>query len=94
MTGPADRADRIAATEALMLAAAHEAGIRIIGDRRVNQEGAAVLLGAAVETLKNWRKSRGGPVYYPRGIGYNGVTYRVGDLAVFVERARMDPFDG
>lgn len=78
-------ADRIAACEAALRAAAQEAGAFISGDGRVHEDIAAGLLGVAPGTLANQRRAGTAPAFF-RVSGR--PTYRLSDLAEAIERGR------
>lgn len=55
----------------------------------LNEHEAALLLGASVHTLRNWRMRRCGPPYYK--IGGHSVRYRKPDLIEYREKSRIEP---
>lgn len=80
---------RVEACAALLLVAAREAGMAVSGDLRLSEQDAAALLAYAPGHLKALRQEGRGPV--PYGIGMNGcrLSYRVRDLAEWVEAGRQ-----
>lgn len=82
---PADRVDRCTR---LLLEAARENGLAISGDGRVSEADAARLLALSAGHLKNLRATRDGPIAYARGLAGCRVTYRLEDLAAWVESGR------
>lgn len=80
--------DRAADTAQTLLAAARDAGMVITGDLRIKECDAAVLLGYAPETLAQKRTQGSGPVAYGRGFGGARVSYRLDDLARWIEAGR------
>ena len=82
-----DQESRIAYVEGMLLEAVREAGEPLTGDLRVGEQAAAQLLGVAVKTLRNWRAQLEGPRYYRAG----RISYRLRDLAEFIERSRDFP---
>jgi hypothetical protein len=80
--------DRIAATEAALLTAARDAGMPVTGDGRVRECDAAALLGYGVETLAKKRAAGTGPSAYGRGFAGARVSYRLEDLAIWIEEGR------
>ena len=78
---------RVEETERLLLAAVREGGRWISGDQRVSEETAAWLLGIAPGSLANRRHAgTAPPSYRPAG----KVTYRLRDLAEFIEESRKE----
>lgn len=75
----------IDATEHRFAVAARSNGATITGDGRVSHEVAAALLAVPAETLRKWRAAGDGPVPYTLG---RLVTYRLSDLASWVEMGR------
>jgi len=58
----------------------------------LDEHGAAVILGVAVQTLRNWRHLRRGPAYIKLSPGNRGrVAYLVGDLKAYIDERRIDP---
>ena len=81
-----DFESRVEATARLLLAAAREAGMAVTGDERVGEADAAALLGFGNPcSLKNARSEGRAPDFY-RVAGR--VTYRIQDLAHWLETAR------
>lgn len=79
-------------TAALLLAAVHRDGTSITGDMRVAEIDAAKLLGYAPGYMKSMRQEGKGPVSYQRGVYGGRVSYRIMDLAVWIESAREQRF--
>jgi len=82
---PADRVDRCTR---LLLEAARENGLAISGDGRVSEVDAARLLALSAGHLKNLRAAGEGPPAYTRGLAGSRVSYRLEDLAAWVESGR------
>ncbi len=82
-----DVPDAIADTLAKLERAAVTAGFVLSADGRVSEADAATLLGIAAGTMRNWRNSRAPVPFYKAG---GRVTYRLSDLAVFIEKSRED----
>jgi hypothetical protein len=80
--------DLVFATEAALLAAAREAGMAITGDGRIRECDAAQLLGYSSETLAKKRAAGTGPAAYGRGFAGARVSYRLVDIACWIEQAR------
>ena len=76
--------DRTAQTARALEDAARAAGMWISGDGRVIEADAAALLGLAPGTLANLRSAEMAPTHYRAG----RVTYRLGDLAQWIEARR------
>lgn len=81
----ASQIDRAAVSYELFLHAAVERGCWLSGDRRVGEVDAAGLLGWEVGSLRNARTEGAGPTYYRAGGGGSKITYRLHDLAVWLE---------
>jgi hypothetical protein len=78
---------RVDATVRMLEAAARQAGYLVGGDLRVSEAHAAELVGVDAKTMENWRcRNGGGPAWYRLGAR---VTYRVDDLAMFIESRRF-----
>lgn len=88
MTGPDDAAARIEATTAALEAAARSAEKWITADGRVGEVDAAELIGLAASTLANRRSAGTAPAHYRLGGAGHRVSYRLHDLARFIEFLR------
>jgi len=84
--------ERIAKTEALMLQECQRRGVVLTADLRVGEAAAAELLGYSEGSLKNLRSTFGmGPAHYRRPAPGGGrISYRIEDLAEWVEKAREE----
>jgi len=82
--------DRIEACARALEAHCRESGVFITGDGRISEVDAAGLLGLAPGTLKNMRGQREGPAAYRTPINGCRVSYRILDLAGWVEVGRDD----
>lgn len=78
------------ATHERLLAACRELGCIITGDGRVSESDAAVLLGLTPGSLKNKRLLGCAPPHYRRPAGNSRVSYRLTDLADWIDEARED----
>lgn len=87
-----DRAieERIEATRACLEAACLSAGHWISGDGRVGEETVADLLGMTCGTLGNKRTDGTGPRWFRLGGNGHRVTYRLADVAVWIEAQRCE----
>lgn len=86
-----DGARRIAATEALLRAAAQKSGFVVTADGRIGEQDAAVLIGYAGSTLKTMRCTfNSGPSWYRAPVATARVSYRLSDLARWIERRREE----
>lgn len=65
-------------------------GIFITADSRVGEESAASLIGMAAGSLKNTRQLGNGPGYYRCPAGGSRISYRLIDLANWIEQRRED----
>lgn len=77
--------------EQLMLDACARQEIVLSGDRRVSESDAAKLLGHSSEHLRRLRAEGKGPAVYKRGMNGNRVSYRLRDLAEWIECERETP---
>lgn len=80
--------ERIDATTADLLVAVKERGFVISADKRVGEQAAATLLGITPNHLKALRHQGTGPFSYQRGVGGSRISYRLDDLAAWIESAR------
>jgi hypothetical protein len=83
-------ADRVDTCLRMLIAAAHEGGISTSGDLRVGELDAAHMLGMSGGHLKAIRQEGRGPTPYSRGVGGSRVSYRLVDLAMWIEAGRID----
>lgn len=74
-----------------MAEASREAGYWISGDGRIGERDAAQLLGWSHDSLRNARKKSTGPRFYRLGGGGHQITYRLTDLAVWIESRKEVP---
>jgi len=88
LSTPEEFEGRVADTEVALHAAAVEAGMVVTGDRRVTEGDAAALLGYAADTLARKRITGKGPSAYGRGFAGCRVSYRLSDLAAWIEAGR------
>lgn len=70
--------------------AAIQAGMTISGDLRVSEKEAAKLLGYAAGYLKKMRQEGRAPKHYTRGVGGGRISYRLDDIAEWIEARRED----
>ena len=84
MTKPAER---IADTAAVLTASALGRRMNLSGDGRVSAKDAATLTGVSLTTLKRLRASGTGPQWRPIPIGGSRISYRIVDLAMWIEEA-------
>lgn len=80
--------DQIEETKQMLLESCREYSFLVTADERVGETEAAVLLGYAAETLRNMRSLGTGPAHYKRGVGGGRASYRLSDLAEWIEQAR------
>lgn len=81
---------RVEATTLALRAAAIQAQMPLSGDDRVGEACAAQVLGIEPETLAKKRQEGKGPPSYRVPVDPARVSYRVRDLAIWVERCRED----
>jgi hypothetical protein len=82
--------DRVEACASLLERRCREAGIVLSGDLRVGETDAAALLGIAAGSLKNLRGEGKAPACYARGMNGGRLSYRLLDLASWIEGGRED----
>lgn len=82
--------DQIEATARMLESACREAGHPITGDGRIGEGPAASLLGLAEATLANKRADGSGPEFFRLGGHGHRVTYRLLDIARWIEASRRD----
>lgn len=82
--------DRVAATARMLEAACRESAFNITGDGRIGESSAAVLLGLAEATLANKRAEGSGPAFFRIGGHGHRVSYRLSDVAAWIEANRCD----
>ena len=54
----------------------------------VGEKKAAVIMGLAVQTLRNWRHYGQGPAYLKLG---KSVRYDLQDIEVYLQKRKIDP---
>ena len=57
----------------------------------LDEKMASKILGVAVQTLRNWRHQRRGPVYVKMG---RSVRYQMDDLENYIQKQKIDPEGG
>jgi hypothetical protein len=82
-----DLAERIADCLATLEGTARASATPVTGDGRVSEADAAGLIGLAAGTLRNWRNGHSPLPFYRAG---GRITYRLSDLAAYIEKARED----
>lgn len=85
-----DLEDRVEATTLALRAAAIEAGMRVSGDGRITEGAAGELLQIEVETLQKKRAEGKGPPFYRVALDGARLSYKISDLARWVEEQRED----
>lgn len=80
--------DRVEACRTALAAAARESGMVMSGDGRVSESDAARLLGYSASHLKALRLEGGGPSSYAAGMNGSRRSYRLADLAGWIEMSR------
>lgn len=81
-------ADRIEASARLFFAAVRENGMMVSGDGRVSEIDAGMLLGLAPGVIRNLRAEGSGPVAFRAPINGSRWSYRLVDLAGWIENRR------
>lgn len=80
-----ERTERTA--DALRKAAA-ESQMFVTADDRISEGNAAALLGYQSASFRNLRTAGGGPDYFNRPLGGFSTSYRLHDIAYWIERSR------
>jgi len=83
-----DLASRAAQTARALEKAAREAKMFISGDGRISESDCGKLLGYSVQHLKNMRAEGRGPEVFRVGMNGCRLSYRLIDLAMWIERNR------
>ncbi len=83
-------ADRIQYTESLFRRRCVDQGFFLTGDDRVGEADAAALLCLSPGSLKNMRTQGSGPMACMRGFRGGRVSYRLSDLAEWVEQGMQN----
>lgn len=83
-----DLQSRVEETAAQLLRVAVERGVCVTADMRVGEADAAELVGYAAGSFKNLRSMQAGPVFFNRPLAGSRVSYRVTDLAQWIEQSR------
>lgn len=83
-------AERIEATRVMLEASCREREAWISGDGRVGEEVVAELLGISIGTLRNQRAEGCAPPCYKLSGGGHRVTYRLSELAAWIEARRVE----
>lgn len=81
---------RIAQTAEQLREACERKGIFITVDDRVGEADVAILIGMAPGSLKNSRKIGTSPPYYRRPANGSRVSYRILEVARWIEEGRED----
>ncbi|SDJ10673.1 hypothetical protein [Billgrantia gudaonensis] len=88
---PNPQAEKRAEQTAVQLREACERdGVYLTADDRVAEESAAALIGMAAGSLKNCRQLGNGPDYYRCPAGGSRISYRLIDIAYWIENRRED----
>ena len=88
--GLAQPVDSTDLTTGNLFNAACRLGLVISADNRVNEKGAALLLRCSHASLKAMRQNGDGPVFYAVGVDGSRLSYRLNDLAAWIEAGRED----
>src|SRR4051794_18372103 len=86
---PAAAEARAAMVLAMLRRRAVELAMLISGDERVSESDAAKLLEIHSDTLRRRRNEGTGPEPYEIGVGKSSFSYRLNDLARYVEKKRQ-----
>lgn len=73
-----------------LLAACREHGFIVTADERIGEPDAAVLLGLSLGGLRNMRALGTSPPFYRRPAGGSRVSYRIVDIATWLEDGREE----
>jgi hypothetical protein len=85
--------DLIEATTHALTIAANEAALFVSGDGRVSEADAAGLLGYSANYLRQLRGEGKGPAAYSIGINGGRISYRLADLAAWIESRRENFYE-
>lgn len=80
--------DLVEATTAALESAAREGNIFMSGDCRVSEADAAALLGYSPNHFRQLRAEGKGPPAYMLGLNGSRISYRIRDLAIWIESRR------
>lgn len=83
-----DQRSLIESTMRMLQQAVERDKLIISADMRVSEMDAAKLVGYAPGSFKNLRNEGKGPVYYNRAVAGSRVSYRLMDLAAWLEERR------
>lgn len=86
----ANENDRILKTAEALFSCVQKNGLIMSADQRVSEVDAATLLCINPATLKNLRQEGSAPVSYRVSVGGCRVSYRLFDLAVWIEKKREE----
>ena len=84
--------DLIAETAAQLERSARDCGLFVSGDLRVSEQAASALLGLNADYMRQLRSEGKGPVAYRAGVNGSRISYRISDLALWVE-SRREPVE-
>jgi len=82
--------DLIESTMAMLLYAVKRDSIPVSADMRVREQDAARMVGYSPGSFKNLRGEGKGPIFYYRPVAGSKVSYRLMDLAMWIEEHRED----
>lgn len=80
--------DRAEVTLRMLTEAARDNGMRVTGDGRIGEADAAALLGWKPKTLADRRTEGRAPQHYRMPVGEARLSYRLHDLAEWIEAQR------
>lgn len=83
-----DLQNRVDETAEQLLRVAIERSLFVTADTRVSEADAAGLVGYAPGSFKNLRSMQAGPNFFNRPLGGSRVSYRLSDLALWIEQSR------
>lgn len=81
---------RVQEVTAMLKSACNRDGIKYTADERVSERDAAALVGYEPESMQRMRYSKGGPPFYRRKADDGRVSYRLSDLALWIEYTRQE----
>lgn len=81
---------RTTRTAATLRKAAAELQMFVTADDRISEGHAAVLLGYQPASFRNLRAAGGGPDFFNRPLGGFSTSYRLHDIAMWIERSREE----
>ena len=80
--------DPVELTLALLRRATRDSQFQLTADDRISELNNALLVQVQADTLARWRGEGRGPTPYAIGVGRAKISYRLIDVALFIEQHR------